>query len=316
MAVNSDLGSDDQAGYPVPTSGSRQAGSLRTRVIALLALAVFVLITYGAAPFVAASFPSADLSEAMGEESVLSSVVAALELYAVLCASALVPAFLWMAWLRRQTGPLGAIGFAGPPRVRQWVLGALAGCALIGLLCALLAGAGWYRVSIGAFDPVVFVVIVGLVLAALYEELLFRGFGFWAIETAAGPVAAVVVSSVFFALAHADNSGAHWLGMVNTALAGVLLGVLRWRSNSLWMAWGVHLGWNAALGLVFGAKTSGFAFAGRLLESEVSSSGARHTAMAGGAYGPEGSLLLTPMLVVWIAWLVRRPRSLAAERET
>lgn len=278
----------------------------------MLALAVFVLITYGTAPFIAASFPDADLSGPLGEESVMPGVVAAVELYAVLCASALVPAFLWLAWLGRHPGPLGAIGFAGPPQVRQWLLGGLAGAALISLLCALLAGAGWYRVALVGFDPVVIVVILGLVLAALYEELLFRGFGFWAIETVAGSVAAVVVSSVLFALAHADNSGAHWLGMVNTALAGVLLGVLRWRSSSLWTAWGVHLGWNAALGLVFGAKTSGFAFAGRLLESEVSSSGARHVAMAGGAYGPEGSLLLTPMLAVGIIWMVRRPSSLPA----
>ena len=296
-------------------SSPQSPRSLRTRVLALLALAVFVLITYGAAPFVAGSFPKADLSEALGNESVVPGVLGAIELYAVLCATALIPAFACSLWLWRLDRPLATLGFAGRPQVKAWLMGALAGCGLIGLLCTLLASAGWYRVTVSGPDPVVLLVLLGLVLAALYEELLFRGFGFWAMEIAAGPAVAIALSSVLFAIAHADNSGAHWLGMVNTALAGALLGVLRWRSNSLWMAWGVHLGWNVALGLLFGARTSGFAFAGRLMESAVSASGGRHFALTGGAYGPEGSVLLTPMLIVWIVWLIRQPRS-ATEPQT
>lgn len=282
------------------------------RFVALVALAVFVAVVVGTAPLVVPAFPLADLSQPGGESTSETGLWSAVQLYSVLCASALLPAFLWTVWLRRFGGPLEALGLGGfgvAPRkldlsVVRWIRGGVAGTLVIGFLCVLLASGGWYQIDPVRFVPGTFLtVLLGLILAALYEELLFRGFGYWALSRVGGHGTAIVGTSVLFGLAHANNTGSHWLAVLNTVLAGVLLAVLRWRSGSLWSAWGVHVGWNATLGLLFGAHTSGFGFAGRLLDAEVSAAGARHLILAGGDYGPEGSILLTPMLLIWVVWL-------------
>jgi hypothetical protein len=65
----------------------------------------------------------------------------------------------------------------------------------------------------------------------------------------------------------------------------------------LWSAWGVHFGWNLTLGVLFGARTSGFGFEGRILEMKPTEEGIRSPLLSGGDYGPEASLLLLPLLL-------------------
>ncbi len=50
-----------------------------------------------------------------------------------------------------------------------------------------------------------------------------------------------------FALAHLFNPNSTALGLVNIALAGVLLGAAFYRPGGIWTACGAHLGWNATL---------------------------------------------------------------------
>jgi membrane protease YdiL (CAAX protease family) len=83
--------------------------------------------------------------------------------------------------------------------------------------------------------------VVALALApALCEEALFRGLALPSLATRLGGRAAIVVTALLFAAFHLSL-----YRFVPTALLGILLGALRWRSGSLWPAVAFHAANNA-----------------------------------------------------------------------
>jgi len=77
-----------------------------------------------------------------------------------------------------------------------------------------------------------------VVLAPLGEETLFRGFLFEGIATSrAGPVVAILVSSVAWALLHVQYD---WYGIVSIAVIGLYLGVVRYRTASVLVTMLLH----------------------------------------------------------------------------
>jgi membrane protease YdiL (CAAX protease family) len=142
---------------------------------------------------------------------------------------------------------------------------------------------------LGAFFAVLFI----LASAALAEELMFRGYPFQRLLEAVGAVPAVLVLSALFAYMHHLNPHASNWAMVNTVAVGVLLAVAYLRTRSLWLPWGIHFGWNAALGLGFGLPVSGLDF------SVLVKGTARGPQwLTGGAYGLEASALGTVVIVL------------------
>jgi membrane protease YdiL (CAAX protease family) len=146
-------------------------------------------------------------------------------------------------------------------------------------------------------------------LAAFLEELLFRGYPFRVLAERFGARPAIVVTSAAFAAAHAANPGVGAVALGNTALAGILLGVLYWRTLSLWLVTGAHFGWNATLTLLADLPVSGIempapGIRARLVGPEI---------LTGGAYGPEGGLALLLVLLPAIGWALRSRRLRRAE---
>lgn len=82
-------------------------------------------------------------------------------------------------------------------------------------------------------------------VAAVCEELAFRGLILSGMRRRLGPVAAVLVSSLLFALAFLNL-----VAFLPAFLLGCVLGFLALRTNSLWP--GVVLQWVARAVLIFG----------------------------------------------------------------
>jgi len=77
-----------------------------------------------------------------------------------------------------------------------------------------------------------------VVLAPLGEETLFRGFLYQGIAASrAGPIGAIIVSSVVFALLHVQYD---WYGIVAVAATGLFLGVVRYWTGSLLLTMLLH----------------------------------------------------------------------------
>jgi len=98
--------------------------------------------------------------------------------------------------------------------------------------------------------------LAGAVIAPFYEELLFRGFALTAWARVVTPAAAIVRTSVVFALAHNVGQGgdnfAQAFGLALVATAGRLpvalaLGWVFVRRRSLWASVGLHAAFNGIL---------------------------------------------------------------------
>jgi hypothetical protein len=127
-----------------------------------------------------------------------------------------------------------------------------------------------------------------LLLAALNEELVFRGFPLQLLIDGLGEWPAMIGLSTLFGAMHFKNPNATLLGTLNTILAGVLLSLAYVRTRSLWMPYAIHAGWNLGLGFVFGFPLSGLDIASLWTTGTAGSD-----LILGGNYGPEGGLLAT-----------------------
>jgi hypothetical protein len=149
--------------------------------------------------------------------------------------------------------------------------------------------------------------LVTLAVAALVEEVAFRGYPFRRLIQAIGPVAATIVMSLLFGLGHILNPNSTWTSTVITVLAGVLLSVAWLRTRGLWLGWGFHFAWNASMGILFGLPISGINNFSSIVETRTIG----HLGLTGGDYGPEGAGFTAIVLLIGIVILVRVTRDYA-----
>ncbi len=198
-------------------------------------------------------------------------------------------------WAKRSWDQLGWHTDHGlAPRVLRGLgLGASMAALAVGL--AFVVGRATVRLTHDwSRWPVIAVpLFVGLLLAALSEELLFRGFPLRRLADAIGPWAAMTLLAVGFGLAHLKNPSATVFSTINVALAGVWLSFAFFSHGGMGLAWGLHAGWNAGLALVFDAPVSGYPFS----VPAVAYAPGRHPWVDGGAFGPEGGAVTTIVLI-------------------
>lgn len=223
----------------------------------------------------------------------------------------------WVMMTRVERRPLAALGLpVDRLAAASFGRGALLGLILIGSSIAvmvLIGAVAWTRAPstpAGAAGTLL-ELSAFLVVAALTEELLLRGYPFQVIAEAVGGVAAVGVTAVVFALLHALNPHVSVVGLINILLAGLLLGAAFWRTLSLWFAAGVHFGWNWTMGIAADLPVSGMdgSVPGFSLDTpgiDAVVRGAR--AVTGGPFGPEGSWLVTGATLAGLLWLATSRR--------
>jgi len=189
-----------------------------------------------------------------------------------------------------------------------FLIGAAWGAAMAALAVGLAVVASGARVHLWTLGsgvlPAGVPLIIGMLLAALGEELAFRGYPLGRLADALGPARAAGLSAMLFGAAHLANPEATLFGVVNIALAGVWLSLAFFSPGGMPLAWGLHFGWNAALAELFNAPVSGYPFPG----FGVHYSPGRYAWLDGGLFGPEGGLVGTVAIAVGVAvlWSARR----------
>lgn len=213
---------------------------------------------------------------------------------AVSLVAAVIVGVALLRWLDHR--PAGALGF-GLTRaaVRESALGtAIGGGGLVLAALVMLATGklayGPDAGSAGAWISIIAGDFAVLAIAAASEEALFRGYPFQVVAERFGPVAATVLSSIGFALAHGANPDVGVFALTNIFLAGVLLAIAYLKTGSLWFATGVHVGWNWAMASLFDLPVSGIAFFDTPLYEPVVGG---PLWLTGGPFGPEGGLVGT-----------------------
>jgi membrane protease YdiL (CAAX protease family) len=255
-------------------------------------------VAFSLAAFVACSFIAALFS---GEHILRFEAI-----FRPLLAAALFGIYFWLLTVADQVEEqrTAALGF---PVARGWKRQLGAGC-ILGLILACLAVIPTIIWADASLDIHVnshtllraAVVLIVLIFGALAEEMMFRGYPFQRLEEVIGPLGAIAVFSVLFALVHLSNPGANPLGLLNTVLIGLVLAIAYLRTRALWLCWGIHFGWNATLGLLFGLPVSGL----RIFNVVVRGSTTGSRWLTGGSYGVEASApgvfaVVIGLLVVW-----------------
>lgn len=154
----------------------------------------------------------------------------------------------------------------------------------------------WHQAALIILDFVI------LAIAALAEEVAFRGYPFQRLIEAIGPTSATLLISILFGLIHLNNPGSTGASTLVTILAGWLLALAYLRTRALWVAWGFHLAWNVSMGILFGLPISGITN----FSPAISTNTVGPAWITGGDYGPEGSaicavVLLALLIVTYIA---------------
>ena len=223
--------------------------------------------------------------------------------------------------LDRATRPLAYIGLpASVPRGRLAAIGLLYGALMVTFALLSVAAIGGVTFQVQFTMSILATVVVqlaALAFAAMHEEVAFRGYPFHRLIESIGTVPAVLCYAAMFVLPHLGNPGVGPGAMINTAAAGAFFATSYLLTRSLWLGWGIHAGWNAALSVMYGLNVSGVDAPG-IVNGSMSGPGW----LTGGAYGVEAGISGTVALAIGFAGLfplVRRllpPTAVAPRVET
>lgn len=135
--------------------------------------------------------------------------------------------------------------------------------------------------------------LVEHVLVGYWEELVFRGYLFQNMREGMGLILAIVISCLLYGLIHATNPNATMLSSAIIVGFGFLRIYGYLSTGMLWLSMGMHMGWNFFQGPIFGFAASGHEKA-TLVQLTISGP----DWLSGGSFGPEGSVLILPILVL------------------
>ena len=220
-------------------------------------------------------------------------------------------AFLFITRLFDQPSgsPWEYIGLRRRRWLRETVEGALLGFGMITLAIGLIAI--FFNIaatiSLSPKSLVAAVVVFGVVLAAaMAEELMFRGYPFQRLVEGLGASGAVILLSAMFGAVHMQNphvSDNRWVqifAFTNTLLIGIVLALCYLRTRALWLPWGLHFGWNAALGSMYGLPVSGINQFATVVRGKVTGP----EWLLGGRYGLEGGMLGTLIILLGLGYVL------------
>ena len=211
---------------------------------------------------------------------------------------------------QHQREPIKAMGLVRRPNWgREFALGSALGWA--GMVACVLPIALTGGLVITLFTAqrqfaLIFLNLAILAVAALGEEVAFRGYPFQRLIDATNPTLATLFMSLLFGAIHLTNPGATFASTIVTIFAGWLLAIMYLRTRALWVAWGFHFTWNATMGILFGLPISGITS----FSPVVASNTVGPLWFTGGDYGPEGGLICAIVILVLIFVTIRATRDL------
>jgi len=163
------------------------------------------------------------------------------------------------------------------------------------ILSTQAAAWGWF-----AADAVFFA------LAAMAEEVAFRGYGFQRFEAVVGPLGASLGFAAFYAIVQSAHPGATRLSVVVSVVFSLVLSLAYVRTRALWMSWGINFAWKASRALLFGLTISGVGSHSSVIEGDPMGP----LWLTGGGYGLDSSWVALLVLLAALPVVYRLTREL------
>ena len=150
-------------------------------------------------------------------------------------------------------------------------------------------------------------------LVALFEEILMRGYILGhLLHTRLNKFLSLFISAALFAFLHIFNPEIAFLPMINLVLAGMLLGASYLYTRNLCFPLSLHFFWNWIQGPILGYQVSGNNFMSTMLKLHMP----EENVLNGGAFGFEGSLICTVLMIVCtilIVWWGEKRKTISLE---
>lgn len=220
---------------------------------------------------------------------------------------------VWVALKLLDEKKFPEVGLISPRRGgRDLLSGLVLGAVLMTLIFAILLISGQVTLvnslSTPEFSRFLWSGLLLYVVVGFAEEIFFRGYCMNALQQMGRTRTTVIISALLFSLAHGANVHVSVLSLVNIFIVGLLFAFMFVKTGNLWMPIGFHIAWNYFQGNVFGFPVSGMAPHGiyniKSMESAL---------WTGGAFGPEGGLLGTILLIVGFLFVWWYPVKLSAK---
>ena len=199
-----------------------------------------------------------------------------------------------------------------PTTGQEWLRGAALGWGMLLAVAVpmMLLGVLHPQVWLAAHSwGLALLSLVTLALMTLALELAFRGYPFLRLIAAVGPFAATVVLSLVYALLSLLRPNSTAWSFAVTFVMGVLFSMAYLRTHALWLGWGIHFAWNAAMAVLLGLPVAGDANYSSLVTTTASGP----VWFSGGWYGPEGAAPSIVITLAALAVLYRLTRNYAWE---
>lgn len=201
----------------------------------------------------------------------------------------------WIVWHFRGVS-LARLKHSLAMRWQDWLSGMLLAIVLyaVGFGISLLAGA--VEITGVTFNPSSLLIsFVFFLLVAITEEFALRGFVLERmLQGGVNKFWALFLSAALFSLIHIGNPNFDFLSFINILLAGILLGSSYIYTRNLCFPIALHWFWNWIQGPVLGYEVSGNKFCDGLLTLHLPEA----NLINGGAFGFEGSILCTALMIV------------------
>lgn len=212
----------------------------------------------------------------------------------------------WMTFESFDKRPWSFVGLSREQaKPRTLLTGVALGAAPIAAASLILLGIGFMalqRSAPGSWMASAVKVLIILLPAAMYEELLMRGYAFASLREWLGAPAAVGLTGIAFGLLHAANPGTTYTPLIVVTLAGVYLAIVLIATQSLWAAWLAHAVWNFVQAGILHVPVSGLPM-GRP-NYEMVETGPDW--VTGGEWGPEGGVMAAATILASCAFLYWR----------
>ena len=170
-----------------------------------------------------------------------------------------------------------------------------------------VSGIGSFELNELSLEPLLF--ILGLfpfwLLQGGTEEVATRGWLLTRIAARTNLPLAIAISSSLFGILHMGNAGVTFLSVLNIILDGVLAGLLFIYTDSIWLVVAQHGTWNYVQGNLLGFQVSGTGADASIFSFTM---GSGPDWLTGGAFGAEGSIITTLVLLVSLVIVYRLGR--------
>src|SRR5581483_11685918 len=195
--------------------------------------------------------------------------------------------------------PLVFYGYQGRARAVRFFSGALWGFAAISALVFTLSRMGYLMLDGRALNGEAILrygLLWGAVflLTGFFEESLFRGYLQFTLTRGIGFWWGALVFGLLFGVIHKTNPGESPIGLFSAGAVGLVFCLSLWYTGSLWWAVGFHAAWDWGQSYFYGSADSGMLARGHLLREHP----VGPILWSGGTTGPEGSVLIVPMLAL------------------